>query len=412
MRLILLAAILLSFGAQAQFGPGGKPFGEGEGGQEGEGVKEGKPAKKAVRCGRDPKKEDCNTVLEFDQSTKKVYHLKTGKPFTGTCQSCHENGNIEHEVSFRDGKEDGQSQSYYPDGKQHTLRNFNYGLENGDWKYWFSEKDGGKLAWHFQYVDGKKNGKWLWQYKDGTVKKIENYNMGLLDGLVTKYWEPGKKKSEINFKQGDYHGSYVTYYRKNSQVSVEVTYNKGKEDGPVKHYYESGQISLEGLWKNGKKDGKWTSYFKDGADKTIETYANGVKEGKFYDYYEEGGKLKRDATYKQGYLYDEILFDQFGNTVDENGKKIDEAEVNSRNEIQRATAESRIKGSKKKKKGEGYDFASVDKEFMCGCIKAESAGEEVTDECNKAKNEFRKAMEKADKKTQKKMRQLINDCLK
>lgn len=396
---ILILAYSFTTLSQGGFGPGG------EGGE----VIEGEKAKsQSARCGTDRNKVDCNEVLEFDESTQKVYHSKTGKPFTGTCESCYDNGKQENIASFKDGKEDGRSTSFYEDGNKQSERGFVYGVEEGEWKYWFSEKDGGKLAWINIYSQGKKNGQWIWYYKDGTERKIENYKMDNLDGLATKYWSPGKVKSEIMFKDGNYNGTYKTFHR-NGQLSIETNYSKGKEDGLFKHYYESAQISKEGEWKNGIKTGKWTSFYKSGTDRTIENFVNGKLEGKRYEYFEEG-KIKKDETYKNGVLYEQTLFDAYGNMVNEDGKKITQEDVDANNNILRATAEAREKNGKKKKRGKGYDFSSVDQEFMCGCIQAERSGEEESEECKKAKKEFSSAMGKADKKTQKKMRKLIAKC--
>ena len=58
---------------------------------------------------------DCNGNLEFDQETNTVIKtsmdntnlMGVGKPFTGTCESCHMNGVLERRVTFIDGKEHG-----------------------------------------------------------------------------------------------------------------------------------------------------------------------------------------------------------------------------------------------------------------------------------------------------------------
>lgn len=414
---ILLSLTLLSFCAlsYAQFTPEEPTFGgEGEENKE-EGAtttEDGETAKKDVlQCGRNSNKTDCNEVLEFDPTTSRVYHTQTGKPFTGDCQACYDNGNVQHIANFRDGKEDGESRSYYKDGSPESLRNFEYGKEHGDWKFWYTAAEGGQLAWEFQYNEGEKHGKWIWYYKDEahSVKKVENYNMGKFEGAVEKYYGPGKLKSKISFNGGLYDGPYITYHE-NGQVSAELGYKNNKEDGLVKHYFESGQISLEGEWKSGKKVGKWTTYFRNGAERTSENYDNGIQQGKFYEFYEEGGKLKREATYENGYLMEEFLFDQYGNAVDDKGRKLDDEEVKSRNDIIKATAENRMRGEGKKGKKPKFDFSTIDNELMCECIKAEMAGEEITEECEGAKKSFRDAMAKASKKDQKKMRKMISEC--
>src|SRR5688572_12834196 len=70
--------------------------------------------------GTDPKKKeqlepeaDCNQDLEYDESENTVYHTKSGLPFTGVCHSYYEDGTLEREAHFREGKEDGEIVTLY-----------------------------------------------------------------------------------------------------------------------------------------------------------------------------------------------------------------------------------------------------------------------------------------------------------
>ena len=292
------------------------------------------PAKNdSLPCGRDGKKVDCNEDLEFDPNSKRVFHVKYGDLYTGDCESCHENGNKQYSASFRDGYEDGVSWSYYEDGSKESMRSHTNGVENGDWMFWYNMKDTNQLAWHFQFLNGKRHGKCVWYYPNGNEKKVEEYKDGLLDGVVIKYWgDDGKKKSEIYFQAGKYHGSYKTFH-KNGELSIETEYSYGLKHGIEKNYFDNKQISLEGEWVEGKRNGEWNLYFSNGVKRFHGNYELGVKQGEFKTYYEEDGRLKSEELYVDGVLMSQYKFDEFGNYVDDKGKMITKEEADERNDV-------------------------------------------------------------------------------
>ena len=327
--------------------------------------KEGKKTE-AKRCGSDRTISDCNEVLEFDQSTGKVFHKKTGKPFTGKCETCHDNNNRQNIASFKNGNEDGISITYYADGSKQNQRSFVDGVEHGDWIFWYPAKNKGQQgfpAWENTYANGKLEGKCIWYFKeDGSEKKIENYKEGQLDGTRILYFKPGIKKSETNYTMGTLNGSYITYFRNDkAQVSIERTYKMGKEDGPIKHYFDNGQLSLEGMYKNGKKDGRWKRYFKNGVERSSEVWNNGRKEGQFMEFYEEDGNVKSDRLFENNKMVSEKLYDEFGNSVDKEGNKISDEEVKEANRLLRATVDANS-GKKKKKKKKTKEEGKATKE--------------------------------------------------
>ncbi len=66
-------------------------------------------------CGKLVGVVDCGSKLEYDQDADLVYlnnqdmvnATGAGKPFTGTCESCHMNGVLERRITFVNGKENG-----------------------------------------------------------------------------------------------------------------------------------------------------------------------------------------------------------------------------------------------------------------------------------------------------------------
>jgi len=50
------------------------------------------------------------------------------------------------------------------------------------------------------YLDGRKNGDWVWWYKNGEKKRYSQYNAGLKHGKTIFWYKNGVKKSEISFE--------------------------------------------------------------------------------------------------------------------------------------------------------------------------------------------------------------------
>jgi antitoxin component YwqK of YwqJK toxin-antitoxin module len=99
-------------------------------------------------------------------------------------------------------------------------------------------------------------------YDNGKKSIIGTYKNGERDGLWTQWYENRQIKSEENFKGWKKHGEQI-YYHKNGQISSESNYKDGKEHGKQISYDKNGQISSEMIWKD---------------DETIYYYENGLIE--------------------------------------------------------------------------------------------------------------------------------------
>jgi antitoxin component YwqK of YwqJK toxin-antitoxin module len=78
-------------------------------------------------------------------------------------------------------------------------------------------------------------------------------------------------------------GIHKKWYSKSHNIEFVETYKDDILHGPWKSYYENGQIEEIGLYNNGKKDGLWKWY-----------------------YYSPKNEIKREQTFKDGKLIDEV----------------------------------------------------------------------------------------------------------
>ena len=117
-----------------------------------------------------------NEVKDCSQNAIFMFCDLEGEPITGVVKSYYENGNLEAEGNFKDGKLEGLGKEYY---------------ENGNLK-------------------GEKN------YKDGK-----------LEGLSKAYYDNGNLKAEVNFKDDKPEGLFKVYYE-NGNLGVEINFKDGK----------------------------------------------------------------------------------------------------------------------------------------------------------------------------------------
>ena len=95
--------------------------------------------------------------------------------FTGIIKLYYENGNLESESNFKDGKQEGLSKLYY---------------ENGD-----LESEG-------NYKDGKGEGLAKEYYENGNIRIEGNYKDGKKEGHFKEYYENGYLMAQYYYKDG------------------------------------------------------------------------------------------------------------------------------------------------------------------------------------------------------------------
>ena len=77
--------------------------------------------------------------------------------------------------------------------------------------------ENGQIENEKNYKDGKLDGKWTENYKNGKKKKKYNYKDGKEDGKWTSYYENGQLRSEGNFKDGKLDGKW-NFYNKDGSI--------------------------------------------------------------------------------------------------------------------------------------------------------------------------------------------------
>ena len=132
------------------------------------------------------------------------------------------------------------------------------GKEVGYWKTY--HKNTTILQSEGYYIDGKAVGLYRLYYLTGELK-IEKYfdNNEIVQNLETIYWKDGKIKRKNNYKDNLKSGKNKNYFG-NGILQSTCMYKNNKLDGPYIEYYSSGVIYIKGCYNDGKKVGIWNTY--------------------------------------------------------------------------------------------------------------------------------------------------------
>lgn len=265
-------------------------------------------------CGKVAGVVDCNEKLELaDPSSDVVLSTGSHKPFTGTCESCHNNGLIQRRVRFVNGFTDGMDTTTYVSGCLEVIRTHIQGKPNGNWTY-FEDSTGFPL-WEKSYLMGELHGTQI-NYVSRKTKldtfKIETYKMGILNGPKISF-SRGIRSKVVNYNNGLMQGAFIEY-NKEGKVIQELYYKAGKKHGVFNYYYDDGTLLRTENWNMDVKSGAFKMFYYDQTIQEIESYQKGLKDGWFEQRFPDG-RLKRKAYYEKDVLIEEHVYDKDGREI-------------------------------------------------------------------------------------------------
>lgn len=129
------------------------------------------------------------------------------------------------EVIFKDGKQDGLRKLFFPDGKVEVEETYKDGNITAKKSYF----DNGQLLVTGQYDEAvTMTGEWTYYYQNGKIKEIVTFKNNVENGSFKEFYENGHIKAE---------GSYVPF-----EFGVET---EGVENGELKEYNENGELVMK-----------------------------------------------------------------------------------------------------------------------------------------------------------------------
>lgn len=145
---------------------------------------------------------------------------------------------VQHIVEYKNGKIDGLMKEFYRNGNSKSIQHF-VNDQFTDTSFFFHEN--GNLSSVKIKINNKKEGCWK-QYNDkGKVYKETSYKDDLLDGPSTKYtYRSGRILQRSNFKEGEKDGKQEDYYN-NGKIKTVLYYKNNNPCMGTEEWYESGE---------------------------------------------------------------------------------------------------------------------------------------------------------------------------
>lgn len=114
------------------------------------------------------------------------------------------------------------------------------------------------------------------------LKEIRNLNGDIIrkinpfDRVISDYtyYQDSSDVLSITFFQNTLKIKYIEYY-KNGSIKKVYNFNEGIKEGTCKEFYKNGSASFCGEYKNGYLDGDVSTYFDNGEKSTFEIYLKG-----------------------------------------------------------------------------------------------------------------------------------------
>jgi len=138
----------------------------------------------------------------------------------------------------------------------------------GLWKYFDAKTN--KLITEGNFEDNVQDGKWTTYHPDGKKRMELEYKNGKLFGPAKIYDADGYLKRDLTFQDSVLIGNFVEYYGKTGQPSyiepkrvlTEGQYDKGKKIGQCITYHPFGEVYIREFYENGLRQGPYLSMTK------------------------------------------------------------------------------------------------------------------------------------------------------
>lgn len=155
-------------------------------------------------------------------------------------------------------------------------------------------KSTGRMYRTGRLLNGKKQGLWRTYFDNGTLNRVEEYNLDFYDGIILIFDADGSLEREQYIRNGALEGIMHTY--SHGLLKTEEFYTKGVLNGWRSVFSKDGNLQEEGLWRNGKRDSLNRWCYEGGSPYIEYVYKNGIIDGPSKQYY-ESGRLKAEGNY-------------------------------------------------------------------------------------------------------------------
>lgn len=132
--------------------------------------------------------------------------IKNGKMITFENNSS--NDTISY-INYKNNLLDGVKKEFYPNNKPHRIIEYSAGLQNGSQKTYGNN---GKLELEIFFKNGKKHGAWHYYFDSGLEAKLESWSDGLMNGEFKELDEKGLILSQEFYRKNIPIGKHIQNY--------------------------------------------------------------------------------------------------------------------------------------------------------------------------------------------------------
>ena len=163
----------------------------------------------------------------------------------------------------------------------------------------------GQIDWETPFVDGKAHGRERHYWPDGLYAQETHFLLGRKHGIETRYRKDGTPEMELPYHDGRFHGNWRVFDRA-GQLRRDTPFVAGLQHGVQNLYGHDGAVLHAETWTEGT--GVDQEY--DEEDRLVRTtaYRGGCKHGPMVEY-DEDGKKTREWLYEDGWRRQYRLMD-------------------------------------------------------------------------------------------------------
>lgn len=250
----------------------------------------------------------------------------------GNTNTYYADGKLRMFVPFVNGLEDGISKEFSPDGtvitfleykkgfmvsRERINRKDRNGLKQGRWKFFY---DNGIVKLDGVFKDDRKNGYFKEYDENGqllSVKKflndVEEKEAPELASLSVKtdYFPSGKVKTVASYngqtpegvrreynEEGKIIAGYI--FHQGKMTGEGIVDEEGDRVGPWKEYYEDGTLRSVGTYDKGNRVGDWKFYYPNSKVEQQGKYSKKGKPDGIWSWFYEDGTLQREQSFIAG----------------------------------------------------------------------------------------------------------------
>ena len=231
----------------------------------------------------------------------KLYYSGTfdaGQP-VGHFTFFHENGGVHSEITHEiTGDLEGGHSGAAWNASIVSYREEGTVLSRGEYTVWMGENG---------EPTQEKVGLWRAYDKSGRVRRMENYQSGVLHGEFKSFYADGTPLEEGMYDKGKRQDLWTRYHPSGMRES-EQTWAADRPEGVFVLYHESGAAMTRGYFRNGLEAGAWKLFLADGRVHSTVFYNRGVvtrevpENGTFERFY-PSERPKATVAYKNGKLH-------------------------------------------------------------------------------------------------------------